>query len=247
MNTNLSGCTVSGSLSVYFTPSLHTLHMCVGMPCLCSFQSPSPSPALDTLATQEILAEWINENFSGSKTIPSRLSSGQSYLWGPYRYSPSKISWWVSGSHQGLHESTPLFAPLSVSWPHHPFQSPFPQLKSDTLQFRDSQLPGTRLTLSHQASREEEDACFPEHFLVMICMHAKSLQLCRLFVTVACQAPLYRGFSSQDHWSWLPCTLPGDLPDPGIKSMSLILPALAGRDNKCSAYFRSVFGSKSGT
>ena len=105
------------------------------------------------------------------------------------------MSVWVTSRAPRVYAS----APLSVSWPHHPFQSPCPQLKSDTRQFWDSQLPGTRLTLSHQASREEEDACFPEHFLVMICMHAKSLQLCRLFVTVACQAPLYRGFSRQDH------------------------------------------------
>ena len=36
------------------------------------------------------------------------------------------------------------------------------------------------LTLSHQASREEDNACFPEYFLFMMCMRAKSLQLCQL-------------------------------------------------------------------
>ena len=55
-----------------------------------------------------------------------------------------------------------------------------------------------------------------------------------LFVTlwtVACQAPLSMGFSRQEHWSGLPWPPPGDLPNPGIKFMSLTYissPALAG-------------------
>ena len=36
------------------------------------------------------------------------------------------------------------------------------------------------------------------------------------------------GFSRQEYWSGLPCPPPGDLPDPGIKSVSLMFPALAG-------------------
>ena len=35
--------------------------------------------------------------------------------------------------------------------------------------------------------------------------------------TVACQAPLSRGFSRQESWSGLPFPPPGDLPNPGIK------------------------------
>ena len=46
--------------------------------------------------------------------------------------------------------------------------------------------------------------------------------------TVAHQAPLSMGFSRQEYWSGLPCPPPGDLPDPGIQSMSLMSPALAG-------------------
>ena len=37
--------------------------------------------------------------------------------------------------------------------------------------------------------------------------------------TVARQAPLFMGFSRQEYWSGLPCPSPGDLPDPGIKSI----------------------------
>ena len=36
------------------------------------------------------------------------------------------------------------------------------------------------------------------------------------------------GFSWQESWSGLPCLPPGDLPNPGIKPMSLISPALTG-------------------
>ena len=53
----------------------------------------------------------------------------------------------------------------------------------------------------------------------------------RLFATlwtVACQAPLSMGFSRQEHWSGLPCPLPGDLPEPGIEPTSLMSPELAG-------------------
>ena len=47
--------------------------------------------------------------------------------------------------------------------------------------------------------------------------------------TVARQAPLSTGFSRQEYWSGLPCPPPGDLPDPGMESASLMSPALAGR------------------
>ena len=37
------------------------------------------------------------------------------------------------------------------------------------------------------------------------------------------------GVSRQEYWRGMPCPAPGDLPDPGIKPMSLPSPALAGR------------------
>ena len=42
---------------------------------------------------------------------------------------------------------------------------------------------------------------------------------------VACQAPLSMEFSRQEHWDGLPFPSPGDIPDPGVKSMSLLSPA----------------------
>ena len=46
--------------------------------------------------------------------------------------------------------------------------------------------------------------------------------------TVALQAPPFMGFSRQEYWIGLPCSPPGDLPDPGIEPTSLESPALAG-------------------
>ena len=47
--------------------------------------------------------------------------------------------------------------------------------------------------------------------------------------TVAHPALLSMGFLRQEYWSWLPFASPGDLPDPGIKPISLVSPALADR------------------
>ena len=46
--------------------------------------------------------------------------------------------------------------------------------------------------------------------------------------TVARQAPLSIGFFNQEYCNGLPCSPPGDLPDPGIELGSLKSPALAG-------------------
>ena len=59
----------------------------------------------------------------------------------------------------------------------------------------------------------------------------KSLSHVRLFATpwtVAYQASLSMGFSRQECWSGLPFPSPGDLPDPGIESVSLTSPAFTG-------------------
>ena len=45
--------------------------------------------------------------------------------------------------------------------------------------------------------------------------------------TVACHVSLSMEFSRQEYWTGLPFPTPGDLPDPGIKPVSLASPALA--------------------
>ena len=47
--------------------------------------------------------------------------------------------------------------------------------------------------------------------------HLGCIQLFATLWTVASQAPLSMGFSRQQHWNWLLCPPPGDLPDPGIE------------------------------
>ena len=60
-------------------------------------------------------------------------------------------------------------------------------------------------------------------FLSYLNRNVKSLSRVRLFATpwtVAYQAPLSMGFSSQEYWSGLPCPSPRDLPNPGIEPRS---------------------------
>ena len=56
-------------------------------------------------------------------------------------------------------------------------------------------------------------------FVIHACMlsHFSSVQVCATLWTIACQVPLSIGCSRQEYWSGLPCPLPGDLPNPGIK------------------------------
>ena len=65
----------------------------------------------------------------------------------------------------------------------------------------------------------------------MTALHNAYISVAQLYLTVstpwtiACQAPLSMDFSRQEYWSGLPCSSPGDLPDPGIKPWSPALQA----------------------
>ena len=59
--------------------------------------------------------------------------------------------------------------------------------------------------------------------------------------TVARQAPLSMGFSRQEYWSGLPFPPSGDLPDPGIKPVSLTSPVLAGGFFTTSATWEALY------
>ena len=73
----------------------------------------------------------------------------------------------------------------------------------------------------------------PKFFSKSLChTHPHAQLLSRVWVfatawTVVHQAPLSMGFSRWEYWSGLPCCPPGDLPDPGMKPVSLVFPALA--------------------
>ena len=87
---------------------------------------------------------------------------------------------------------------------------------------------------------------------MVVCIGAKSLQLYQtLWDLMGCSPPGFStGFFRQEYWSGLLCSLPGDLPNPGIKPMCLPFPALVGRFFtthlvvKCTALLNSLFKSK---
>ena len=63
----------------------------------------------------------------------------------------------------------------------------------------------------------------PNH--LRACVRAKWLRSCLTLYdltlwTVIRQAPLSLEFSRQEHWNALPCPPAGDLPDPGIETVS---------------------------
>ena len=59
-----------------------------------------------------------------------------------------------------------------------------------------------------------------------MCMCVICVRLTATPWTVACQAPLSMGFPRQEYWSGLPFPSPGDLPHPGIETISLASPPL---------------------
>ena len=60
--------------------------------------------------------------------------------------------------------------------------------------------------------------------------HFNRVQLFATLWIIANQTPLSMGFSRQEHWSGLPCFLPGELPDSGMESHLLcLMSVLAGR------------------
>ena len=79
-----------------------------------------------------------------------------------------------------------------------------------------------------------------------ICVCAQSLSCVWLFVTpwtVAHHTPLSMVFSRQEYWHGLPCFPSWDLPNPGIKPMSLVSLVLIGEFLTTEVYSScSVFG-----
>ena len=70
------------------------------------------------------------------------------------------------------------------------------------------------------------------------------VQLFAVLWTIALQARLSMGFSRQEYWSGLPCPPSGDLPNTGIKPLSLMSPALASRFFITSATWESLLSNE---
>ena len=67
--------------------------------------------------------------------------------------------------------------------------------------------------------------------LQCMCVHVMLLQSCLTLCSskdYSPQAPLSVVFSRQGYWSRLPCSPPGDLPNPGIKPTCFLSAALIG-------------------
>ena len=87
-------------------------------------------------------------------------------------------------------------------------------------------------------------ACCLFIFKTCVCAVTSYVRLFAITWSVAHQAPLSMGFSRQEYWSGLPCSLSGDLPNAGIKPVSLMSPALAGRFLTTSATWEALRNSK---
>ena len=83
-----------------------------------------------------------------------------------------------------------------------------------------------QLFLFHQTMNDFE--LLRSHLHMCMLSHFSRVQLFVTPWTVACQAPLSTGFSRQEYWINLPFPPPGNLPNLGIKPMSLEAPVLAG-------------------
>ena len=70
---------------------------------------------------------------------------------------------------------------------------------------------------------------YPISYVYYVLSCFSHAQLFAILWTEAHQAPLSIGFSRQEYWSGWSFPLPGDLPSPESKPMSLPFPALAGR------------------
>ena len=72
-----------------------------------------------------------------------------------------------------------------------------------------------------------------------VCMHVQSSPT--LCDPMDYSPPLSTELSKQEYWSGLPVATPGVLPDPGIKAVSLVSPASAGRFFTNSATWEAGF------
>ena len=124
----------------------------------------------------------------------------------------------------GQRTKTPLsrVSPLSPDWATSPLGGSDVQSRLRTTALEQ---PGT------SCPQAQLQGCGQEGTHSIICNWGKtaywgalvSSDSLQLHQTIALQAPLSLGFSRQEYWSGLPCPLPGDLPNPGIKLMSLSL------------------------
>jgi len=117
--------------------------------------------------------------------------------------------------------TTCIMLPMQRAW----VQSVVRELRSHTLQLKsshDATKKGRRNAWVWGEIFEHVSHFTDSIFYYRVCM-LSHVQLFGTPWTVACWAPLSMEFSRQEYWSRLSFITPGDLPDPGIKPMSLAL------------------------
>ena len=77
-----------------------------------------------------------------------------------------------------------------------------------------------------KTEEQENMLDYAENMCACVLSHFSLVQFFETLWTVAHQAPLSMGFSGKEYWSELPCTPPGNHPNPDIQPESLT-PALA--------------------
>ena len=87
-------------------------------------------------------------------------------------------------------------------------------------------------TLEWVAISFSNHACMLSHF--------SCVRLCAILWTAAHQVPLSMGCCRQEYWSGLPFPSPRDLPNSGIKPVSLASPALTGEFFTTSATWETL-------
>ena len=80
--------------------------------------------------------------------------------------------------------------------------------------------------MKHEARNTHMLKCVCVCVCVCVCCHFSGVLFFATLWTVACQAPLFQGFSRQVYWSGLPCPPPVYLSDSGIKPASPVSPTL---------------------
>ena len=146
-----------------------------------------------------------------------------------YFWSPSTTS---TQSQLPLAHDTGVTLPASLtpSWFFDP-PMPFPNSKALTSFSANCLLC---LEVSSHSFSWLKPAFLSDLFFNATCLDGGGLvtQSCSTLVTpwtIAYQASLSMGFPRQEYWSGLLFPSPGGLPDPGIKPVSLLPPALTGR------------------
>ena len=68
------------------------------------------------------------------------------------------------------------------------------------------------------------------HALARMCVLSRfsHVRLCVMPWSIACQASLSMALSRQEYWSGLPCSLLGDLSDPGIEPVTMSAASAGG-------------------